>query len=93
MLLRNRGLILVYFMMKGPSDPFRSDMHFSLIALCELKIALSECEERVIAAAPNVLAGMDMRSALAHNDIARVHEFTGKFLDTQALCLGITSVP
>jgi hypothetical protein len=51
----------------------------------ELHGACSECEECVIAAAANVITGVEVRSALAHDDFTGVHQLSAKSLHTESL--------
>jgi hypothetical protein len=67
-------------------------MHLTLFAFCELKVANLQGKQRIIVASPDILAGMDMRSALADNDIARLHKLAGKLLNAETLRPGVASV-
>jgi len=49
-------------------------------------------KQRVILALHDVLACADRAATLANDNIARFHEFTGVFLNTKALTLGIAAV-
>ena len=51
-----------------------------LSTLLKLNNAIAKCKESVILAATNVLARMEVRAALANEDLARVHDLTGKTL-------------
>jgi hypothetical protein len=51
----------------------------------ELHRARGECEECVIATPANVIAWMEMRAALAHDDFTSVHQLAAKSLDTESL--------
>ena len=42
--------------------------------------ALAQCEQRIVLTTTNVLARMEVRAALANEDLARVHDLTGKTL-------------
>lgn len=58
----------------------------------KLDLAVDESKKRIILALGDVLAGMDMRTALTNEDIAREHFLTVRSLDAEALRLGIASV-
>jgi hypothetical protein len=49
-------------------------------ARTELDIASSECEQRVIATATNVVAGVEVRATLTDDDLASIDELTTKAL-------------
>jgi hypothetical protein len=92
--MRDRGLkFCVNALRKGPLDPFRSNVNLALITLCELEISFFEGEQRIIATATYILAGMDMRSALTDDDITGRYVLAGELLHAKTLCLGIASVP
>ncbi len=67
-------------------------MNLALHAPCELECAVAEREQRVVLAATDVLAGMEMRAALTYDNVARMNELTGKSLDAKSLRVGIASV-
>lgn len=49
-------------------------------------------EERVVLAAADVSAGLERRTALAHEDAAARNKLSREALDAQALTVGIASV-
>lgn len=55
-------------------------VNLALEALGVLHRAGNHREQGVILAATNVLARMEVRAALANEDLARVHDLTGKTL-------------
>ena len=55
-------------------------------------LAVGKREQRVVAPAGNVLAGVEPGAALAHNDRACAHELTAEHLDAEHLGLRIAAV-
>src|ERR1700722_1069611 len=71
----------------------RADAHGpAAVSPAELHRPADQREQRVVAAAPHALAGVEVRAALAHDDLARVHQLAAVALDAQALGLGVTAV-
>src|ERR1035438_1532684 len=55
--------------------------------------ARHEREQRVVTAAANADAGVEVRAPLADEDLARVHLLPAETLDTQPLSVGVAAVP
>ena len=72
-------------LLKSPLDPLWSNVYFPFVALRELKVAFLEREQRIVAAPPDILTGMDMGAALTNDDVARFYELPGKLLYAEAL--------
>src|SRR5665811_731608 len=71
----------------------RGDVHDAAAALgTELHLALRECEQRVVATAADVLAGVEVSAVLADDDLADAHGLTAEALDTKPLGVGVTAV-
>src|SRR6266699_4883038 len=71
----------------------RDDVHGpAAVAPGELNRAADQREQRVVAAAADALAGVEVRAALADEDLARVHDLTAVTLDAEALGLGVAAV-
>src|SRR6266567_733967 len=69
----------------------RDDVHGpAAVAPGELNRAADQREQRVVAA--DALAGVEVRAALADEDLARVHDLTAVTLDAEALGLGVAAV-
>ena len=64
----------------------------AVAALAELDDAVRLGEERVVAADPDVEAGVPFGAALAHDDRARRHYLAAVTLPTQTLRVGVASV-
>src|SRR6202050_3070948 len=58
----------------------------------ELHRPADQREQRVVAAPPHARAGVEMRAALADDDLARVHQLACVALHAQTLGLGVTAV-
>ena len=67
-------------------------MDATLHALGEDQVTVALREQRVVLAATDVLAGMELRAALAHDDVASLHVLAGELLHAQSLCVGIAAV-
>ena len=67
-------------------------MHLALLAARELDDAVDLREQRVVAAAADVLARVDARAALADEDRARGDLLTGEPLHAEPLGLGVAAV-
>ena len=63
-----------------------------LAVLDELHLALLESEEREVATASDIGAGMDLGTALADDDRAGLEKLTVIRLDAEVLGVGIASV-
>src|SRR5690348_11519500 len=63
------------------------------LAGAELDLAGRQCEQRVVAALADVLAGMNAGAPLADDDRPRVHLAAVEHLHTEALGLGVATVP
>jgi hypothetical protein len=61
-------------------------------AAAELDGTLAECEQRVVVTAADVLAGVEVRAALPHDDLAGVHELDAEALHAEPLRVGVTTV-
>jgi len=51
----------------------------------ELNLAFDQREQRVVTAAADALAGVEVRTALADDDLTRVHLLAAETLDAEAL--------
>ncbi len=58
----------------------------------EAHSAIGLCEDGVVATNTHVEARIEMRSALAHDDVARRHSVASKLLHTEELGIRITAV-
>src|SRR3712207_5181439 len=58
----------------------------------ELHLSHDHAEDRVVAAEADVLARMELRAALADDDLARRHELAVKPLDAQHLRVAVAAV-
>ena len=63
-----------------------------LAVLYELHLAVLEGEQREVAAAPDVGAGMDLGAALADDDRAGLEELAVVRLDAEVLGVGVAAV-
>src|SRR3954451_6271050 len=63
------------------------------LALAELHLAGGEGEEGVVAAASDVLTGVEAGAALAHDDRAGLDGGAVEHLHAEALRCGVTAVP
>src|ERR1700675_4962037 len=75
-----------------PSGLFRLDRHGRLVVgavLGVLDVARLHREQRVVLARADVLPGVELGAALAHDDRARVDELAAEGLQAQALAFGI----
>src|SRR5690606_8895639 len=61
-------------------------------ARAELDRASGEREERVVLATADVVAGVEVRTALADDDLARVHDLATEALDAEALRVRVATV-
>ena len=68
------------------------DNRDDLAVLDELDLAVLEREEREVAALADVLAGVDLRTALADDDGASLEGLTVISLDAKILRVGIATV-
>ncbi len=59
----------------------------------ELDAAIDFGEKRIVAAAADVKAGLQLRAALAHDDGAAGDDLARENLDAEALCVGIAAIP
>jgi hypothetical protein len=59
----------------------------------ELDRAGGEGEQRVVATATDVGAGVEVRAALAHDDLAGADDLAAEALDAQALGVAVATVP
>ena len=79
-----------------PAPPLRGerfDIDVLLVpARRELHRAFDQREERVIAADADVLTGVELRPALADDDIPREHVLAAETLDAEALRIGVPAV-
>jgi hypothetical protein len=70
--------------------------HVDVLAVAvhrKLYDAVGQCEERVVFAHADVLAGADARSALADQDVAGNDLLAAEALDAQPLRVGVAAVP
>lgn len=73
-------------------DSVNADFLAILAHSLELDVAVDESEEGVIRTLADVVAGMNVGSALSDKDIACENELTVASLDAESLGLGITAV-
>src|SRR3712207_3733008 len=59
----------------------------------ELDLALDQGEERIVAAPANSGAGMEVGTALPHDDLARVDELAAEPFHAEPLGVGVAAVP
>ena len=69
-----------------------TDVDAALDAVGELQRAVAQGEQRVVLAAADVLAGMELGAALSHDDVAGADLLTGEHLHAKALSAGIAAV-
>ena len=69
-----------------------ADLFAVLADALEFYDAVDKSKKGVVGADTDVVAGMDLGSALSHKDIARKHELTVGSLRAETLGLGITTV-
>ena len=67
-------------------------MHATLVALRVLDLAVALGEQRVVLAATDVLAGVELGSALTHEDSAGSHDHAVEALAAKALADRVTTV-
>src|SRR5580704_3234264 len=58
----------------------------------KLHLPADQREQRVVAATADAVAGVEVRAALADDDLARVHDLAAVTLDAEALGLGVAAV-
>src|SRR5438105_14687476 len=58
----------------------------------ELNLAADQREQRVVAAPADTLARVEVRAALADDDLARVHQLAAVTLDAEALGIRVAAV-
>jgi hypothetical protein len=58
----------------------------------ELHVARDEREQRVVTATADALTGVEVRAALADDDLARVDELAAEALHAESLCVGVATV-
>ena len=73
-------------------DSVNADFLAILAHSLELDVAVDESEEGVIRTLADVVAGMDVGSALLHQNVAGQHELSVGALHAKALGFGITAV-
>ena len=67
---------------------YRVNAYLLAVALfLELDFAVYKSEQSIVAAAPDVLAGMHFRAALTDKDITGKHELTVRTLYAETLCV------
>src|SRR3954471_12192490 len=67
--------------------------HAPAPALFELHGARPRGEDRVVLADAGALAGLEARPALAHDDLAAVHDLPGEHLHPESLGVRVATVP
>lgn len=65
---------------------------FPIARAREGHLAFDDCENRVVFAHHDADAGIELRSPLTDDDVARNDNLAAKALDTQALGIGIATV-
>ena len=63
-------------------DLVNADLLFAKVLGFKANNAVDGCKERIVLADADVGAGMEMRAALTHENIAREHELTVRALRT-----------
>src|ERR1044072_8900167 len=58
----------------------------------KLDDAINQCEQRIILAATDIVAGFPLGAALARDDVAAENSFTAKLLETEPLRLRVATV-
>src|SRR5580693_7185656 len=77
----------------GHWGPSRYDAHGpASVESPELHVAADQREQRVVAAAADALARVEVRAVLADDDLARVHDLAAVTLDAEALGLRVAAV-
>lgn len=66
---------------------FRDHVDLTLVPARVLKSAIAQCKQRVIAATSHILTGMEVRSPLTNDDVARLHLLACEHLAAKALCM------
>jgi len=84
------GILFVVSKASGRRDD-RNALALTILPL-ELNHTIYQCEQRVVIATTNVVAGMDPRPALAHDDVPGKHPLTTELLDTESLRVGIAAI-
>jgi len=67
-------------------------MHFTLVAMRELKDTILERKQRVVITTTDILARVDMRPMLTDDYGTGGNLLSSKALNAKPLCSGITSV-
>ena len=62
-------------------------MDLALETLCVLDGAGHHCKQRIVLAATNVLAGMEVRATLTNENFSGINGLTGKTLAAEPLCV------
>ena len=70
----------------------RTHMNLAASALRELDGAFAESEQRVVLAAADVLAGLEVSAALTNNDVASDNMLATVALHAEALCAGVATI-
>src|SRR4029079_813655 len=58
----------------------------------DLDVARDQREQRVVAATADAVAGVEVRAALADEDLARVDELAAEALHAEELCVRVATV-
>ena len=67
--------------------------HFALVfGRGEGDFARNQCEQRVVFADTDVLAGVEAGSALTNDDVTGDHDFSAKLFHAEALAVGLAAV-
>ena len=67
-------------------------MHLTLHTVGVLDNTGDHCKQRIVLATTNVLARMEVRAALANENLACVDSLAGKTLAAEPLSMGVTTV-
>lgn len=67
-------------------------MHATTVAFGEFDLTITQGEQSIVFAATHVVAGMEMCSTLADNDVSGTYYFTAESLYSQTLSVGVTAV-
>lgn len=70
----------------------RTHMNLAASALRELNGAFAQSEQRVVLAAADVLAGMEVSAALTNDDVASDNMLATIALHAKTLCAGVATI-
>ena len=67
-------------------------MNLALHATREVDATVAQSEQRVVLAATDVLAGMELGAALTNDDVAGANMLTAEHLHAESLCVRVATV-